>query len=265
MHLDRPVDGKHKQRPLFDTTHSAITASFSNNVYLEAIEKGKTLCRELDSLYRVYDQTYPPLQTSEKMWRRAYDNAAYSNQFDAKSGVIVCSENFKSGDSNPPERKLWPLEVLWQSWVEAARVQNSRTSNLKAVVRWNVVNDDTKAVIWSAAKLSTSTRENLEDHSREYTNSDDGYFAILGSINGASTMRMLIDHKADIKYRTVEKVFVLGNDALTMAEPENRTFVLLLSPPRSLPSSHHRLGGKFRPCTSTRCLWVSLSCGVIAK
>ena len=57
--------------------------------------------------------------------------------------------------------------------------------------------------IWHAAKFSTSTREGPH-HYREYTELDQGYHAILGSVNGASTMRMLLDHKAQL--RAVAKI-----------------------------------------------------------
>ena len=41
-----------------------------------------------------------------------------------------------------------------------------------------------------------------------YTELDDRYYAILGSQNGASTMRILLDHKAQIGFRTVEKIIL---------------------------------------------------------
>ena len=43
-----------------------------------------------------------------------------------------------------------------------------------------------------------------------YTNIVDGFFAILDSPNGASTLRMLMDQKEHIGYRTVERIVVFG-------------------------------------------------------
>jgi hypothetical protein len=149
--------------------------------------------------------------------------------------IIVCSENYKHRDENAPGERLWPSEILWQSWIMAVNAQRSRPSNLQAIVRFRVVNESTMSVIWHAARLSTCIREGLHDY-REYTKWDQGYHAILGSVNGASTMRMLLDHKAQIGYRTVERVVVLGDNQLTLEEPEHRSFLLLLSSRRTPPT-----------------------------
>ena len=41
---------------------------------------------------------------------------------------------------------------------------------------------------------------------REYTKFHSGFFAFLGSIVGASTMRILVDYKEEIGFRIVGKV-----------------------------------------------------------
>lgn len=76
-------------------------------------------------------------------------------------------------------------------------------------------------MVWHAVRLSTCTGEGLH-HYREYMKWDKGYHAMLGSVNGASTMRMLLDHKANMGYSTVEKVVVLEDKKLTLKKPEHR-------------------------------------------
>ena len=49
-----------------------------------------------------------------------------------------------------------------------------------------------------------------ETHHSEYIEQDDEYFAVLGSINGASAMRMFSEHTSLLDCRTVERVVVLG-------------------------------------------------------
>jgi hypothetical protein len=117
--------------------------------YLAAIERGKRLCKELQSFVRepltyptmqsLYDVKMNPLRiNTEMIIRRAlarcglstsemiyvdvrnigkggYDDAAYANHFDGRSGVVVCSENYKDRDENGPSQRLWPSEILWQS------------------------------------------------------------------------------------------------------------------------------------------------------
>ena len=75
---------------------------------------------------------------------------------------------------------------------------------------------------------STASREGPHFY-REYTECDAGYYAILGSPNGASSMRMLHDHKAAIGYPTIERIIVLGDHKVTLKTPESRSFVILLS------------------------------------
>ncbi len=47
-------------------------------------------------------------------------NTAYSNRFGAKKGVIICWENNKERDRNPPQLKLFPSEILWQCYRHCA-------------------------------------------------------------------------------------------------------------------------------------------------
>lgn len=247
-----------------------MSSSNAYDEYLAAFEKGRQLCNLLDSFSRTDLTQYPTMQsrytvnsdllrtnvtkkiqkalagcgisTSELVYvevkspgRSDRGDAAYTNQFDGRSGLIVCSENFKDRDENTPGQKLWPSEILWQSWMMVVRAQRSRPSNLQAIVRFCVVNESTKSVIWHAARHSTCTREG-PGHCVEYTKWDQGYHAILGSVNGASSMRMLLDHKALMGYRTVERVVVLGDRTLTLEEPKAQSFILLLSPRRIPPT-----------------------------
>ena len=150
------------------------------------------------------------------------------NYVDCRNSIIVCSKNYKNQDENPIDDRLWPSEILWQSWAMEAQTQECSQSGLKAIVRFYVVNESTKTIIWKAMQSSTSTKEGPHFY-REYTDLDDGYFAILGSPNGASTMRMLNDHKAAIGHRTVERVIVLGDENISIEEPQSRSFLLLLT------------------------------------
>ena len=45
---------------------------------------------------------------------------------------------------------------------------------------------------------------------KEYTDIVDNFFAILDNPNGDSTLRMLMDQKEHIGYRTVERIVVFG-------------------------------------------------------
>ena len=108
-------------------------------------------------------------------------------------------------------------------------------SDLSAVVRLTVINDASRIAIWQAERHSSSSRVD-EDYQQTYTRIDNGFYAILGTPNGASTMRMLRDHRTELGYRVVEKIVVFGQKGLTMEGPETRSMVILLSERRTPPS-----------------------------
>ena len=63
----------------------------------------------------------------------------------------------------------------------------------------------------------------------EYSPLDDGFHALLGSPNGKTIMRMLLDQKSHIGYKTLELIVLVGDDKLDLSEPEARTLLVVLS------------------------------------
>lgn len=164
-------------------------------------------------------------------------------------GPIVAGENYKHRDENPEDQRIFPSEALWQSFLLARGQRPSfrKPMRLCAVVRSNVVNASSRTAIWHAARRSTSSNEGPKGY-KVYTELDDGFNAILGSQNGASTMRLLLDHKAPIGFRTVEKiaVFECRNAGDEEIEDLARNFAVILSDPRrkgyrTIPSRIPRL------------------------
>ena len=98
------------------------------------------------------------------------------------------------------------------------------TPNNCAIVRLVVVN---KRVIGETLLHSSWTKE--ERTHFEYTDADEGFYALLGSIDGACSMRMLIDRKESFGFRTVERVVILRAEGDVIPSP---TFMILLSSKR---------------------------------
>ncbi|KAF2185721.1 hypothetical protein K469DRAFT_664674 [Zopfia rhizophila CBS 207.26] len=151
-----------------------------------------------------------------------WDDAVYSNYIDTRHGLI--------------DRRLWPSEVLWQSWRRINTEANASASDLLGVVRFKIVNEATMNAVWVASGRSSASRVE-ENNYVEYTQLDNGFYAILGTPNGASTVRMLLDHKRVLGFRVVEKVVVLGDDTLKMNEPESRSIVFFFPAVVSLPQA----------------------------
>ncbi|OWY41765.1 hypothetical protein AA0118_g3464 [Alternaria tenuissima] len=163
------------------------------------------------------------------------DDAACVNWFDPDHGLIICSENYKSRDRHTGAKMVWPSDVLWQTWKSTALEAGKWASDLRAIVLPAIINEELKIAIWQASKNSSSSR--VEDHNQiEYTCLDNGFYAILGTPNGASTMRMLRDHKKELGHRIVEKIVVFGKENLKMETPETRSVAIILSDRRTPPS-----------------------------
>lgn len=146
---------------------------------------------------------------SKKKKSRVADPACM-NYFDGRNGVIAAAANVRDWDTTAADQRIWPSEVMWYSWVRVARQQGADVSGLRAFVGYFVINESTRRVICEAFKHSSHTREGPERGRIEYTPQDQGFYALLGSVNCKSSMRMLLDHKGHIGYRTGEKVIVDG-------------------------------------------------------
>jgi hypothetical protein len=67
---------------------------------------------------------------------------------------------------------------------------------------------------WYAGKRSTRLKEDALSGYAEYTPLDTTLYAILGSVNGANTMRLLCDHKDELGSHRIETIILLGKSAV---------------------------------------------------
>ena len=155
------------------------------------------------------------------------EDAIYTNWFDPRNGVVIANLNDKTKDFSAEEDKIFPSEILWQSWCRVASRNSVPFSNLRTIVRYFIANEASQRIIKDVLDHSFSSRD-VEDH-LGYTELDDGFFAILGSVNGASSMRMLLDHRQALRFRTAERVVLLKQKKRTYP-----IFIILLSSPRDV-------------------------------
>ena len=98
---------------------------------------------------------------------------------------------------------------------------------------YHVVNENTTDVIFESVRRSTSTLEKENGH-MEFTETDDGFYALLGSVLRKYAMNLLLDHQADIGYRCVDRIVLFGRPQLVTGREWGyaRSFMILLSEPR---------------------------------
>ena len=97
----------------------------------------------------------------------------------------------------------------------------------------HIVNYNTRKVTYETIRSSSTVEKNFGYN--EYTDLDDGFYALLGSVLGKSIMHMLLDHKAKIGYRSVDRVDLLGKKRLDPTQQWElaRSFLIVLSERRS--------------------------------
>lgn len=172
-------------------------------------------------------------------WVMKKEDLSYLNWFDPRNGVVIANMNDKSIDIGPVDERLLQSEDIWQSWCRVTHQQSTRVSKMRVIVRLVVVNEASKKVIEETLLRSSCTRE--ETTHIEYTDADQGFYALLGSMNGASSMRMLIDHKEALGFRTAERVVVLRKEMADEGGLSSRTFMTLSCPANAVPSRTTRL------------------------
>ena len=150
-------------------------------------------------------------------------DAAYSHYVSGDAGLLVVNEIYKSRDENRPGQRFNPLEMAGQSFLLGVEQDNVQPSRLRCIVISHIINDNTKNVIFETTRVSTSTLSGDHGH-KEFTEVDDGFYALLGSVLGKSAMHMLLDHKAEIGYRSVDRVILVGQ-----GNGKARSFLILLS------------------------------------
>ena len=142
-----------------------------------------------------------------------YDDAAYSHYVSGDGGLLVVNEIHKDRDKNRLGRRFNASEMAWQAFLLGAEQDGVQPSRLRSIIISHVVNDNTKNVILETTRVSTSTLSKDYDH-KEFTEVDGGFYALLGSVLGKSVMHMLLDHKAETGYRTVDRVILVGQEYL---------------------------------------------------
>ena len=230
-------------------------------IYHQAIVKGKELFRELNSFrvrpssgqllrnlysvksgmiraeYAVPDDLVrgyikvPKLKWVDISSPLAKDepDTAYSYFVSGSAGLLVINEIHKDRDKNRPGQIFKPSELAWQSFLLGAEQDGVLPTSLRNIVVSHVVNENTRHVILETTRNSTSLLSKDHGH-QEFTQVDDGFHALLGSILGKSVLHMLLDHKAEIGYRCVDRIILVGKKDLQPGQA--RSFIIVLSEPR---------------------------------
>ncbi|KAJ7603680.1 hypothetical protein DFH06DRAFT_1392722 [Mycena polygramma] len=169
------------------------------------------------------------LQVSDQFFkyvvqRSRRDAAAYTNYFDIAEGIIVADSNFnylffydQSQQKSLPKyglRKDEPNALGWNQIVgeQYKTLANRDVSSLKHILRFNIGNEGTLAVVKAFLEMPT-----LPKDSAGWTVLSPGqveFNALLGTDNGKGGGRMLKDYKASMPGRSLKAIRIKKRDIM---------------------------------------------------
>lgn len=145
--------------------------------------------------------------------------AAYFNHFDTQNGILIADANYRDEDS---QKKLPWSELMYQTWGLAQQTSNADAardksvapggpiSNVRAVVRREVVKKGTRAVISTVYKANGLVPgADGPEGWQKWTEEDhqDFFFGLLGTDNIKGVVWLLNDHAAEIGKKEVSAIW----------------------------------------------------------
>jgi hypothetical protein len=137
-------------------------------------------------------------------------HASFCQVVNPVSGVIVAYDNVSPNavleaeglkGLREPELKHWS-DVAYLQWLSHA----DPDYNLRYVLRYNVLNDLSQFVVKTLENLNGTPP--IEWPGTTYEAGTEEFLALLGTPNGSSTGYLLINHKAELGHKTIDKITV---------------------------------------------------------
>ncbi|KAL9605737.1 MAG: hypothetical protein Q9179_001084 [Wetmoreana sp. 5 TL-2023] len=152
-------------------------------------------------------QTIPRLSPNGQLdpRRGPAGSAPYENGFDTRNGVIVATYNYRYLDR---QKQLPWSELIYWTWRSAqAHQHGGLISNLRTVVRQNIANE----VTWAVLDTLYRNRGLFDDDPTwiKWTMGEQGHTfeALLGTDNVKGVVWLLNDHAAEMKKKTIKEIW----------------------------------------------------------
>ncbi|KAL8637113.1 MAG: hypothetical protein Q9228_005579 [Teloschistes exilis] len=132
---------------------------------------------------------------------------AYVNDFDTKNGLIIAQSNYREFDRC---KSLPWSEIIYYTWqVVQSRQQGFPISNLRTIIRKEVVNPGTQTVLqalYDSRRMKTRAGDNTW---YKWTEADQMYsfYALLGTDNVKGVVWLLNDHAAAIGKKEITEIW----------------------------------------------------------
>ncbi|KAK3645883.1 Mitochondrial import inner membrane translocase subunit tim8 [Elasticomyces elasticus] len=152
---------------------------------------------------------------------------SYANLLNPPAGLLICENNFSPAymaeQNDLPVTDIPPLnrlsDVLWLQWKDAVAFsgQADLVSNVKWIWRHHVVDAKSEDIIDSAISLPDEDIEDWPGKTYDMSAAPGTQErriarALLGSPNGVGVAHFLSQHRAELGFKTVEKVQLFNDE-----------------------------------------------------
>ena len=161
--------------------------------------------------------------------RNNYSKRLSSSEMEIARGLERAAINISSAESSPSQQPWHHPNSSSMPDTKRRPEPSLQPSSLRCIVISHIINNNTKNVIFDTTRVFTSTLSGDHDQ-KEFTEVDDGFYALLGSVLGKSIMHMLLDHKAETDYRSVDRVILISQK--NPDPKKSRSIVIFQSEPR---------------------------------
>ncbi|KAH9231037.1 hypothetical protein K456DRAFT_1842429 [Colletotrichum gloeosporioides 23] len=185
----------------------------------------------LDEAFK--DPDYPVDPTLNMVWHVLHDRpfrlaegglgqptlGKYSNVVNPEDGAFIFDSNFSPswakkeiGRGDVPDLDT-VSDIAYFQWKDGCSAKGSDIRGLKVVFRSHVLNDKTFQIVVEALRRGGHPKIPTWNERITFSMDTEEGFAILGSVHGASTAWMLIQHKEELGMKNIKEVVIWASYA----------------------------------------------------
>ncbi|KAI4247625.1 MAG: hypothetical protein L6R42_009576 [Xanthoria sp. 1 TBL-2021] len=147
--------------------------------------------------------------TSDKSPKEDWQAVPYLNSFNTRDGLLIAEQNFRDEDI-APQRLVWS-ELMYHTWNEAAKHAGPKggpISNLKTVIRAQVVNVQTQGILRMMYENNGLTPRVHFQWTRWSEDGQPGFWdALMGTDNVKGVVFLLNDHCVEMGRKIITEVW----------------------------------------------------------
>ncbi|KAI4645806.1 hypothetical protein J4E93_005384 [Alternaria ventricosa] len=145
----------------------------------------------------------------------------FTSDINVEAGVLVAtytySPTYKAKTSNSPATALLPSlkhwsDIAFHQWASQCAKEEVRTSNLRFIIRANISNEDTLAVINNVLDARPRQLQACTPSGLYLDMESDHAIALLGTAHGAGVAWLLAQHRDQLGHKKIDGIRIFYSD-----------------------------------------------------